>query len=392
MRAGGSSACSLYTGRVFSAPVIRSKLPTTPGGGRFQKTSHKEFIGTAVLPPPRFLCCMTASAASDDSDVSDSSDLSDTSDLPDTSDQAALHAPLHEPVMVSESLQYLNLAPGKIVVDATLGCGGHARHILPAILPGGLLIGIDRDAEMLRIARAELSEFPRESYRLFEAVYSRLDDVLREVGIDTVDAILLDAGFSSAQVDDPARGFSFKIDGPLDMRYSHDATSAVDLVNNLPQKELERIFHEFGEERWSRRIAERIVRERRKTPILRTLQLAEIILRAVPPRRHKLHPATRCFQALRIAANRELEHLEKFLPLALSRLRPDGRIVVIAYHSLEDRLVKRAFLAGKAEGRLRIETKRVVPPSWDEVARNARSRSARLRAATVLSLPMGNGA
>ena len=385
MRTGGSSVYRLDPGPGCGAPAYRSKVPTTPGGGRFQKTTHKEFIGTAVLPPPRFLCCLMAAAA-------DMSGESDESDGLAESDSSSKHAALHEPVMVSEALKYLGLAPGKIVVDATLGCGQHARHIIPAILPGGLLIGIDRDPQMLRIAQSELAQFPRESYRIFEAAYTRLEDVLEEVGIAKVDAILLDAGFSSAQMDDPARGFSYRIDGPLDMRYSPDATPAADLVNQLPAESLEKIFREYGEERWSRRIAERLVRERRKGPILRTVRLAEIILRAVPRGRHKLHPARRCFQALRIAANRELEQIEKFLPSALSRLRLNGRMVVISYHSLEDRLVKRAFQAGKAEGRLRIETKRVARPEPDEVARNVRSRSARLRAATALSWPRADGA
>ena len=388
MRAGGSSAFGLYAGRQCGPPGFRFNLPTTPGGGRFQRTTQKEFIGTAVLPPPRSLCCLTACAASDPSDPSNLSDASDTPQ----SDTASKHAALHEPVMVNEALQYLRLAPGKVVVDATVGCGQHARRILPAILPDGLLIGIDIDPQMLRLAESELSDFPRRGYRLFEAAYSRLDEVLSEAGLDKVDAILLDAGFSSAQVDDPARGFSYRIDGPLDMRYSPDATSAADLVNKLPQEELEKIFRDFGEERWSRRIAERIVRERRKGPITRTVQLADVILRAAPPGRHRLHPARRCFQALRIAANRELEHLEKFLPSALSRLRIHGRLVVISYHSLEDRLVKRAFLAAKADGRLSIETRRVVRPQADEIARNSRSRSARLRAASVVALPRADGA
>jgi len=293
-------------------------------------------------------------------------------------------APAHRPVMPREVLSYLAPSPGRTVVDATVGCAGHARQILPRLLPGGCLIGVDRDPRMLAAARDALSAFPRASYRLFEASYDDLPEVLKAVGVPVVDGMLLDAGFCSAQMDDPERGLSYRADGPLDMRYAPEGPTAADLLARLDAEALERLFRDYGEERWARRIARAVVGERRRSPLQRTGQLAALIERAVPGGRRRLHPARRVFQALRIAVNDELARLERFLDVAPPLLAQGGRLVLLTYHSLEDRRAKDALRRAARDGVVSILTRRVVRPRPDEVQANPRARSARLRAALCI--------
>lgn len=277
----------------------------------------------------------------------------------------------HQPVMVDEVLRFLG---GRgTVVDLTLGAGGHAEALLASGV--GRLIGVDRDPEAVAIATGRLARFGER----FVAVRARFSDVPVE---NRVDGVLYDLGVSSMQLERPERGFSFRNPGPLDMRMDPDDESAVELVNSAREEELARIIYQFGEERRSRRVAAAIVRARRRRPIETTEELAGIVVSAVGGRRGGPHPARRTFQALRIAVNRELEELAASLPRAVGVLAPGGRVVVIAYHSLEDRIVKR-FFAG--DDRLTVLTKKPLVPSAGEAGRNPRARSAKLRAAELIA-------
>ena len=269
--------------------------------------------------------------------------------------------------MVEEVLRFLG---GRgTVIDLTLGAGGHAE----ALLDSGVqrLIGVDRDPEAIELATARLARFGER----FTAVSTRFSEVPAE---NRVDGVLYDLGVSSMQLDRAERGFSYRADGPLDMRMGPGGESAMDLVNALPEQELANLIYELGEERGSRRVAAAIVRARARAPIATTDELARVVAGALGARRGGPHPARRTFQALRIAVNRELEELTASLPQAVGLLVPGGRVVVIAYHSLEDGIVKRTF---REDERLRVLTKKPVRPSEDEVVRNQRARSARLRAA-----------
>lgn len=273
----------------------------------------------------------------------------------------------HGPVMVDEVVRFLG---GRgTVVDMTLGAGGHSE----ALLESGVerVIGVDRDPEAVEMATARLSRFGAR----FTAVQARFSQMPAE---NRVDGVLYDLGVSSMQLERPGRGFSYRHPGPLDMRMGPEGESAMDLVNSAPAEELSRILFEYGEERRARRVAAAIARARARGPIKTTDELARIVAGAVGGRRGGPHPARRTFQALRIAVNRELEELSASLPRAVGALAPGGRVVVIAYHSLEDRIAKR-FLAGSPD--LEVLTKKPLRPSAAEVARNPRSRSARLRAA-----------
>lgn len=287
-------------------------------------------------------------------------------------------------------------------VDATVGGGGHAEALLQRMPPGGLLVGLDRDPEALQYASRRLSGYGN-AFVPVRGSFAELDAVLDRLGIGEVDAIAADLGVSSHQIDSPGRGFSFRADAPLDMRMDPSApVSAAEIVNGATEAELARIIREYGEERFAGRIAMAIVRRRARSPIASTRELAELVESAIPAaaRRHSgIHPATRTFQALRIAVNGELDALSAFLPAAIRRLRAGGRICVISYHSLEDRRVKAAF-AEAARGcvcpprlpvcvcgrtpQLAVLTRRPVRPSAEEVARNPRARSARARAAGKL--------
>ena len=289
----------------------------------------------------------------------------------------------HTPVMLNEVLSYLNLSPGKVIVDATVGTGGHSNAILERITPGGRLIGIDRDEESLSIARERLGNFSG-SFDLVHGNFIDIDAILNNLDIKKVDGMLFDLGISSYQLDDPKRGFSFQNEGPLDMRLDRTSyISAYDLVNNLNEEELSSILWAFGQERWHNRIARILVHERQRQPIATTSQLSNIVLQAIPYRyRHRyyrIHPATRTFQAVRIAVNRELETLDQAIGKTVDFLNEKARICIISFHSLEDRLVKLSFRKFASEGLADILTPKPQGPGQEEIGINPSSRSAKLR-------------
>ena len=293
------------------------------------------------------------------------------------------HNPAHLPVMSSEVLSWLRPHSGGIYVDCTVGYCGHAQEILRASQPQGILIGIDRDAQAISAGLQQLHSFGDRAV-LIKAHFMELKSILAARGISHVHGVLFDLGVSSPQFDEPSRGFSFRSDGPLDMRMDQDSgPTAADIVNGLGETDLADMIYRLGEERYSRRIARAIVNARANETLTRTRQLAAVIESAVPShyRRSRIHCATRTFQALRIAVNHELEHLESSLRNAADVLAPGARLCVISFHSLEDRIVKQAFKALSVEsgGELEILTKRPQIPSEAETERNPRSRSAKLR-------------
>jgi 16S rRNA (cytosine1402-N4)-methyltransferase len=291
----------------------------------------------------------------------------------------------HIPVLLAEVLKLLVPRPGDVVLDGTVGGGGHARAMLDCVLPGGRLIGLDRDEEALRRAAPVLAA--REGQcELQHGDFAEFDAALDRLGVARVDVALLDLGVSSFQFGDAERGFSFQQDGPLDMRMDPGAgPTAAERVNRLSERELADLFWTYGQERHSRRIAARIVRERKTRPIETTGQLARLILGAQPRSRRgqwqRIHPATRVFQALRICVNDELESLETFCRKIAGRLSEGGRVAVISFHSLEDRIVKRSFRARARDGVFELVTRKPVTPGAEERRRNPRSRSAKLRVA-----------
>ncbi len=287
----------------------------------------------------------------------------------------------HTPVMVQETLHFLRCSPEGFYIDSTVGGGGHSRAILEASNPSGRLFGIDKDADAVIAARENLKEFG-ERVRIVQGAFSNVRELTRSGNYRCANGILADLGVSSHQLEKAGRGFGFSSDGPLDMRMDQGrGRSAADVVNNEGEEELSRIIFEFGEERYSRRIARAIVTRRRMNPILTTGDLADAVRLAVPPpaRRGRIHPATRTFQALRIFVNDELGELAGFLENAPEILCGGGRLVIISYHSLEDRLVKNAFRDLAKKGGYKVVTKKIVTPSEDEVGKNTRSRSAKLR-------------
>jgi 16S rRNA (cytosine1402-N4)-methyltransferase len=287
----------------------------------------------------------------------------------------------HYPVMHREVLEYLQPHKRGIIVDGTLGMGMHAELLLENMAEGGRLIGLDRDTESMALARERLERFGERAVCV-HSDYRLMDEVLDRLGIDKVDGILLDLGISMYQLDSSERGFSFQKDGALDMRMDRsESVSAYDLVNNLSERELEEMFRVYGEERFSRQIASGIVTERREGPIATTMRLARVVGQSIPARARKpgIDPATRVFQALRIAVNHELASLEEALQKALYRLNPGGRFVVITFHSLEDRIVKRTFRTAAQQGPFHLVVKKVVTPASDEIEANVRSRSAKMR-------------
>jgi len=288
----------------------------------------------------------------------------------------------HTPVLLEEVIELLRCGPGGIFIDATVGEGGHAAAILERTGPAGLLVGIDQDPEAIRAAAEKLAPFGTR-VKLYEASFRRLGELVTEYA-GKVDGVLFDLGVSSRQLDQVERGFTYKEDAPLDMRMSPALRrTAADLVNDLPERELANIIYRYGEERWGSRIARFIVEARRRRPITSTAELVEIIKAAIPAgaRRTGPHPAKRTFQALRIAVNDELGALKEGLGQAVTVLRPGGRLAVISFHSLEDRLVKETFreLGEKGSGILRTVTKKPVLPRAEEIAANPRARSAKLR-------------
>jgi 16S rRNA (cytosine1402-N4)-methyltransferase len=304
----------------------------------------------------------------------------------------------HQPVLLRETVEQLVVRPGGVYVDATVGEGGHAGAVLRASAPNGVVLGIDWDPRSLAYTRQRLAEHG-ERFIGIQGNYADMVELSRSVGIDQVNGILLDLGFSSRQVEGEGYGFSFQKDEPLDMRYDPvgQFLTAAQIVNNYSEEQLARVFFEYGEEPRARVIARHIVQRR---PINTTRELADLVSRIVRPRRsQRIHPATRVFQALRIAVNNELSNVQAGLEAAIQLLVTGGRLVVISYHSLEDRLVKNR-LAGEAatcvcppelpvcvcqhQATVRLVQRRIIRPGAEEVAQNPRSRSARMRVAERL--------
>ncbi|PIR92789.1 16S rRNA (cytosine(1402)-N(4))-methyltransferase [Candidatus Falkowbacteria bacterium CG10_big_fil_rev_8_21_14_0_10_43_10] len=318
---------------------------------------------------------------------------------------------VHVPVMLKEAVEYLNLKPDQIVVDCTLGGGGYAREIAKLVGEKGKIIAIDADKLAIKNAEILNAKYNILNTILINDNFKNLQKIVKEAGVEKVAGVVFDLGLSSAQLEDRSRGFSFRLDAPLDMNYAgpvalgvagevrskkfevRNSVDAENIVNKWKQEDLEKIIREYGEERYAGRIASAIIKLR---PVNTTKKLAEIIVKSVPPHYEngRIHPATRTFQALRIATNNELENLEKALPQAVDILLPKGRLVVISYHSLEDRIVKNFFRREAAgcvcppeipicqcghKPRVNIITKKVVRPSEYEVQNNSRARSAKLR-------------
>ncbi|MDX1776720.1 MAG: 16S rRNA (cytosine(1402)-N(4))-methyltransferase RsmH [Desulfobulbales bacterium] len=293
-------------------------------------------------------------------------------------------SPTHIPVLLKEALHYLAPVAGGIYIDGTLGLGGHAEKILQACAPSGLVIGFEWDEQALELARKKLASYGSRFQALHRS-YSEIMAGLAELRISRVDGLLLDLGVSSLQFDSGERGFSYQAEGPLDMRMDKRMhLSAEDIINDFSQEELADIFYYYGEEKQARRIAAQIAAKRVKERITTTTQLSRIIAAAVPRKFQpkKIHVATKVFQALRIAVNKELENLAALLDSLTKILNPEGRVCIISFHSLEDRLVKRKF---KENPELHILTKKPVRPEADEIKTNPRSRSAKLRAAYIKS-------
>ena len=304
----------------------------------------------------------------------------------------------HIPVMISEVLHYLDCKPGKIYVDGTLGGAGHARAICSKISPGGVFIGIDQDIDAIKNAKNVLESF-NITIRLFHGNFIDLPEFLRQLNIKAVDGILLDLGISLHQIESSGRGFSFLRDEPLDMRMNKmSGITAEDLINTMDEKNLKKIFREYGEERWAGQIAKKIAASRKQKAIKSSRQLAQIVCDAVPKSsfHQKIHPATRVFMAIRIAVNRELEMLDVFMENVADLLNPKARLCVLSFHSLEDRIVKHRLktlekgcvcpsdfpkCVCNQKPILRLLTKRVVRPSIEEIERNPMARSTKLRAA-----------
>lgn len=286
----------------------------------------------------------------------------------------------HTPVMLKEVVGFLDPKPGETIVDATLGCGGHARNILEKVRPNGRLIGIDQDQQVINLAKENLKEFSDSLFPVNDN-FKNLSKILQGLGVEKIDGILFDLGVSSVQLDTPERGFSIRFDAPLDMRMDkRSRISAFDLVNNLPFEELSKILKSYGDERFHSRIARAIIEQRKKSLITTTKELADTVVRAQGGHRfYKIHPATRTFQAFRIAVNNEIDSFEAALREAVKFLRPGARICTLSYHSLEDRIAKNIFRSLEKEGILMRLTKKPLRPSQVELAHNPRSRSAKLR-------------
>jgi 16S rRNA (cytosine1402-N4)-methyltransferase len=294
-----------------------------------------------------------------------------------------MERPQHVPVLLDECLDYLNLKPGATVVDATLGLGGHSSAIVRKLGPSGKLIAFDRDPQAMDLAKARLEALAAElgaempQVEFVPRAFSEARDVIAP---GSLDGLLADFGVSSLQLNEAARGFSFRADGPLDMRMDpRSELSAYQVVNQADEEDLANLIYEFGEERRSRRIARAIVRAR---PVTSTAELAAVVSAVAPPiNGEKIHPATRTFQAIRIRVNDELGEIRSLLESAGSLLKPEGRVVLISFHSLEDRLVKDAFRDRAKRGEFEVLTKKPVIASEEEERRNPRSRSAKMRAA-----------
>ncbi len=291
---------------------------------------------------------------------------------------------MHIPVLKEEVLKFLDPKPNQNFIDCTLGSGGHTLEILKRIKPKGKVLGIDRDETNIN----KLKEKNFENLILVRSNYLFLKEIVEKEKFKDISGIIFDLGMSSYHVDESGKGFSFQKNEPLDMRYStsDDFLTAEEIINNWDEKDLGFIFKEYGEERFSKIIAERIVEKRKNEPIKDTFRLSEIILESIPKRfqNKKIHPATKVFQALRITVNQELENLKNVLPESINVLNKDGKIVVISFHSLEDRIVKHFFKNLQKENKLEILTKKPVMAGEDEIKNNPRSRSAKLRSVRLI--------
>ena len=308
----------------------------------------------------------------------------------------------HKSVLLNETIEGLNVRKGKIYLDGTLGGAGHSYEILKKLDKTGLLIGIDQDQEALKAARERLSEFKNVEY--FNLNYIDFEKALDDLGIEKIDGVLLDIGVSSYQFDNPERGFSYRFDAPLDMRMDKSLEiSAKDIVNTYSEDEITEIIREYGEEKWASRISKFIVQERKNKRIDTTFELVEIIKNAIPAgaRRNGPHPAKRTFQALRIEVNKELDVLKNSIDKFVHRLNPGGRIAIITFHSLEDRIVKNSFkylekdcicpptspiCTCNKKREIKIITRKPITASEDELKENNRSHSAKLRIAEKLEV------
>lgn len=296
----------------------------------------------------------------------------------------------HVPVLLDEALEFLAVAPGKFVVDGTVDGGGHGLEIMRRLGPEGIFLGVDRDWELLTKLKSRIAEenIERSGAKIIleHGSYAELPEILAARKLPKADGLLLDLGFSSEQFD-LGRGFSFQADEPLDMRYDTRAgLTAAEIVNQRQEKELADIFYRYGEERFSRKIAKEIVAGRKQKRILTTFDLVETVRKAVPRgyERGRINPATRIFQALRICVNNELGELEKVMGRVRDIVAPGGRVAIISFHSLEDRTVKNGFREAERDGIFKIITKKPVVPAEEEILRNPRSRSAKLRAAELI--------
>jgi 16S rRNA (cytosine1402-N4)-methyltransferase len=310
----------------------------------------------------------------------------------------------HRPVLLTPLIESLQPRPGQTAIDATLGAGGVTAALLERVSPGGRVIAIDRDQSAVEAARRRFAD-RSDAVQIAQGDFADLETIVRSLGVDAADVVVFDLGISSLQLDDPARGFSFRHDGPLDMRMDPSSgETAAQLVDSLTADELTSLIREYGDERFARSIANRIARTRELVPLTTTTQLRELVEQVVPRRfwPKRIHPATRTFQALRIAVNHELESLERGLQAAISILRPGGRLGVISFHSLEDTLVKNALHVAAQNcicppqqphctcvhrATLFLLTRKVIRPDSAELATNPRSRSARLRVAEKLAAP-----
>jgi 16S rRNA (cytosine1402-N4)-methyltransferase len=290
----------------------------------------------------------------------------------------------HDPVLLSEVIEHLDPSPGKVIVDCTTGRAGHALAMAGRLGPTGKLIGLDADPTNLQFAKTRLDAAPSQ-VRLFHANFAELEDVLAEVQLGRVDGILADLGISTNQLFDERYGLSFGQDMPLDMRLDpRIRETAADFVNKMRETDLANVLYELAQERYSRRIARKIAEARLHSPITSTERLAELVRSAIPTRGgapERIDPATRTFMALRMKVNRELENLEALLKQAPKFLKSGGRLAIVSFHSMEDRLVKQAFRSAEQTGQLKVLTKKPITPSETEIAANPRSRSAKLRVA-----------
>lgn len=289
--------------------------------------------------------------------------------------------PAHVPVMLSEVLADLDLKPGGVVADGTLGLAGHALEFVPRVAPDGVLVGMDWDASMQEIAKTRIGDPEDVRLHFVHADFRQMPETLQDLGL-LADGVLLDLGLNSAQIDDPSRGIAFREEGPLDMRMDRSTGEpASALLNRWPLNQIEQVLHDYGDERWARAIAKQIVARRSERPLRTTQDLVDCVLAAIPPRARdkRIHPATRTFMAIRIAVNRELDGLEQALVEIARCLAPGGTLAVLSYHSGEDRAVKQAFRALAEEGAYVELHRKPLVPTAAEVAANPRSRSAKLR-------------